>query len=756
MSRKPQVVMVSTNLFLVDIPKNKGAEHYFQMRIDFVGKHSRCAKKEDRRDVVDAFFKSPDTLMYFEPVGPKNHKPLTKILHYLFDGMNIIYTNWGMKENHDSEELEMEHGLRFNFNPQLIAPSIKIMEAKSKEVLMREFGAKEFGKSICAPPLHPSNDRGATNEVWEGSNYTFLATENGPAATVLNKAVLCEKNIPLLDYIELTLRSPLSKLGSNRIALAIIGLRVTNLFNKHSRRVMGCTKQGALALSFEGNDGVMTNVCDFFEKTYSVKMRHPCAPCVTLKAKNRCVFWPIEACMVAPGQRVLHETERDREKIIAKTSRKPHDMLREAQTMAGILNSTVPLTSLNPITTKAFVMEPPTLEYSNRRQISNRPSWNMRDLHLLNPQPLVNWIVLYHRNVQMGYVRKFIEDLRRTAHNLGMASDDPMSVSLLDFDVMQTHTTPIRLALALLPDKNNDKYLATKEFYDMRGISSQVSVFQKRLSLSYLANLLLKINNKLAGVNTTVPAINEKFPNTLFMGMDVWHAPPGQIINSIAAMVGFYGPDLASFCWDLLSVDPRKEQVDEKVSILVESCLRQVAKNAPNITHVIFYRDGVALEMQEKVRTAEIPALRSAFKKVLGREVQLIYMVVNKRQPVRFFKVEGQRIENPSAGTLVCSGITLRNADDFFLVSHRPLQGTSKPRYYTIITNDACVNNTILYQLTYDLCYLLTRATCAVSMPAPVYYAHLAAYRARKYYREEALNQFRQYNATNRLHMWFN
>ncbi|RWS17917.1 protein argonaute-4-like protein [Dinothrombium tinctorium] len=59
------------------------------------------------------------------------------------------------------------------------------------------------------------------------------------------------------------------------------------------------------------------------------------------------------------------------------------------------------------------------------------------------------------------------------------------------------------------------------------------------------------------------------------------------------------------------------------------------------------------------------------------------------------------------------------------------LQGTSRPTHYYVLWDDYKFTADELQKLTYYLCHTYARCTRSISVPAPVQYAHLAAYRAR-------------------------
>ena len=59
------------------------------------------------------------------------------------------------------------------------------------------------------------------------------------------------------------------------------------------------------------------------------------------------------------------------------------------------------------------------------------------------------------------------------------------------------------------------------------------------------------------------------------------------------------------------------------------------------------------------------------------------------------------------------------------------IQGTSRPSHYHVLWDDNHFEADELQQLTFQLCHTYVRCTRSVSIPAPAYYAHLVAFRAR-------------------------
>ena len=82
-------------------------------------------------------------------------------------------------------------------------------------------------------------------------------------------------------------------------------------------------------------------------------------------------------------------------------------------------------------------------------------------------------------------------------------------------------------------------------------------------------------------------------------------------------------------------------------------------------------------------------------------------------------------------GTVVDTQICHPYEFNWYLCSHAGIQGTSKPALYHVLYDDSNFKSDDLQILTNQLCYTYVRCARSVSIPAPVYYAHHVALRAR-------------------------
>lgn len=159
---------------------------------------------------------------------------------------------------------------------------------------------------------------------------------------------------------------------------------------------------------------------------------------------------------------------------------------------------------------------------------------------------------------------------------------------------------------------------------------------------------------------------------------------------------------------------------------------------------IIVYRDGVSEGQYATVLKEEMPEMKEAFKKfdtaTRPYRPTLTIVICGKRHNTRFYPVEKSAADpnlgNPKPGTVVDQGVTGVYSFDFFLQAHGGLQGTTRPTHYLIVIDENNLSSDIIQKVTHDVSYLFARATKAVSLVSPAYYADLACERGRCYIHE--------------------
>jgi hypothetical protein len=131
---------------------------------------------------------------------------------------------------------------------------------------------------------------------------------------------------------------------------------------------------------------------------------------------------------------------------------------------------------------------------------------------------------------------------------------------------------------------------------------------------------------------------------------------------------------------------------------------------------------------------------------------KLTIVICGKRHHTRFYPTEASAADrdgNPRPGTIVDRGVTAVYDFDFFLQglcfstcpcpsdclpqAHGGLQGTTRPTHYYVVHDEIRFKADDLQVLTNGVSYMFARATKAVSLVSPAYYADLACERGRCY-----------------------
>ncbi|CAG8608738.1 2182_t:CDS:1 [Ambispora gerdemannii] len=278
---------------------------------------------------------------------------------------------------------------------------------------------------------------------------------------------------------------------------------------------------------------------------------------------------------------------------------------------------------------------------------------------------------------------------------------------------------------------------------------------------SYCANVALKMNLKLGGTNSIldtaeIPELTKE--PVMLLGADVTH-PTGEnsedfpSICSVVASVDQHGSRYIDRHYDQkrtkedskgFTKTVSDEEIKEMQQIAKDLLTEYKQKNRFLPKKIIMYRDGVSESQYKMVLERELKAIKDAckdFKDIDGKtkkektyDPPITFIIVGKRHHVRANAEDRRNTDkngNCVPGTIIDQKITHPYLFDFYLYSHSSLQGTSRPAHYIILYDENKFNVDTLQNFTYKLCYNYQRATRSVSIPPPVYYAHLSAKHAR-------------------------
>ncbi|TFY79496.1 hypothetical protein EWM64_g4517, partial [Hericium alpestre] len=412
-------------------------------------------------------------------------------------------------------------------------------------------------------------------------------------------------------------------------------------------------------------------------------------------------------------------------------------------------------------------------------KVDERASWNLRDVKFAVGGRLENWAVLLikdrndrdeFQSMQDPELTKTIQGFMKMCRLCGMTVGQNLP-GLAQVDLLpKTQTDPIRgaavqkvrealmtlkpkprLVLVILSSSDKHVYSGIKHlcdvYLDVPTVCVQSAKIRKdKGQVQYFANVALKVNMKLGGVNHRLDDNmmgKLQKPPTMIVGMDVTHPGPSTVKGtpSIAAVVASVDQQFAQYPASLRMQQSKKEMITDLQDMMEERLTLYRSKNNRTLPQrILVYRDGVSEGQFAIVVEDEIPKMRAAFRKFDTPQTpyrpKLTVVICGKRHHTRFYPTEAQHADrdgNPRPGTVVDRGITAIYEFDFFLQAHGGLQGTTRPTHYYVVCNEMSLKADDLQVLTNAVSYTFARATKAVSLVSPAYYADLACERGRCY-----------------------
>ncbi|CAK7273580.1 hypothetical protein SEPCBS57363_005724 [Sporothrix epigloea] len=512
------------------------------------------------------------------------------------------------------------------------------------------------------------------------------------------------------------------------------------------------------------------------------------------KSASNPVLYPASWCTLLPGQPWNRKLSGDDTSSMIKFACRQPNL--NADSIVGVGRNALQLDSPNAsfkdynitigeklITVEARVLPAPDLVYGKKYKMTpERGSWN------LAARELVQGGARNARNIPWGFyempgargdVRAAMGSFKSSLKLLGVpVSETPLGLNKSDdrynFDVgtmdgvdaavevafqraVQSSPKP-KVILFVLADTDKYVYERIKLLGDTKyGIHTVCVVSQKftKDDKQYYANVALKFNLKLGGVNHRLDKpeklgiISEG--KTMVVGYDIIHPTnlgAGDDIKNLPSHVGLVASinkDLAQWPACQWSQTGRQELTSSELTEAMVSRLQRWREhNGAFPQSILVYRDGVSEGQFEQVLNAELPLMKEALKACNIPQTKITIVVSVKRHNTRFFPTkanEMSRSGNIECGTIVDRGVTLQRYWDFFLTAHTAIQGTARPARYTVIYDEifqTYINNpgvvtSELEKITYNMCYLFSRATKSVSICPPAYYADLVCTRARLY-----------------------
>ncbi|SJK96819.1 uncharacterized protein ARMOST_00065 [Armillaria ostoyae] len=559
------------------------------------------------------------------------------------------------------------------------------------------------------------------------------------------------------------------------------------------------TERDAASTVFTPTGGAQTNVAQYYARA-NQRLRYPNIICV--QTPKGAVI-PLERCYIVPGQLSRAELNPDATRDMVKfATKRPDQRLSAIQTGIQVLAYGQSRyvrdfgldikTGTLPMEIRARMINAPELKYGpGSKQLIVRPrdgAWNLVDKKFSKPMPLGSWIVVIfvpQHHFRPDDANRMIAALVQGCEAVGMQvsesqppfvyknAQDNIDKSIVDA-LTQTTTgrkTRPTFIVCILPDRSNaDLYTAVKQEV------SPINAYELANSDDGTERIKSRINAKLGGVNVipdpkSAPIISDPRQPTIVMGADVMHPAPRSQSPSYAAVVANIDSNGAQYASKTKPQLGRQEMIEDLRTMAADllglyiSHRKNVEKVSTLPKRLIFFRDGVSEGEFKRVLDLELPLLQAACADAgISPPPKITFIVVGKRHHMRFFpkndRDKDARSGNLLPGTVIDQAITNPVEFDFYLQSHGGIHGTSKSSHYNVVHDEFGFSADAIQSLAYTLCFTYARSTRSVSIPTPVYYAHIVCSRAKTHYdpqgasssvasgdsptREETLDQHRR------------
>ncbi|KAJ3676589.1 hypothetical protein LUZ60_004001 [Juncus effusus] len=610
-----------------------------------------------------------------------------------------------------------------------------------------------------------------------GFHTSFRTTQSGLSLNIDVSTTMIVRPGPVIDFLlaNQNLNHP-NQIDWNKAKRTLKSLRIKVQPTNQEYKIVGLSDEPCNRQTFmmknrrDGGEGeqVEMTVYDYFTREKRMDLRFSADfPCVNVGKLKRPTYFPIELCQLVSLQRYTKALNSlQRASLVEKSRQKPQERMRtltdahkkgnydqEPMLKAAGVQISTSFTAVD-----GRVLQAPKLKSGGDDLFPRNGRWNFNNKKLIEPCTVDRWAVVNFS--ARCDARNLVRDLIRCGGMKGVKMEQPFDVFeesrstrgaapnvRVDemFEMVKTKLPGApKFLLCLLPErKNSDVYGPWKRkcLADF-GIVTQCLAPQ-RVNDQYLTNLLLKINAKLGGMNSLLQI--EQMPNipmvsklpTIILGMDVSHGSPGQSDRpSIAAVVSSrQWPLISKYRASVHTQSPKMEMIDSLfkpkgaddngiVRELLIDFYTSSGKRKPD--QIIIFRDGVSESQFNQVLNIELDQIMQACKFLDENwNPRFTVIVAQKNHHTKFFIPNSP--DNVPPGTVVDNKVCHPKNYDFYMCAHAGMIGTTRPTHYHVLLDQIGFTPDDLQELVHSLSYVYQRSTTAISVVAPICYAHLAA-----------------------------
>ncbi|PIA35479.1 hypothetical protein AQUCO_03500087v1 [Aquilegia coerulea] len=684
--------------------------------------------------------------------------------------------------------VEISFAARIPMKP--IALALKGLEAENTgdalrviDIILRQQAAKRgcllVRQSFFHDDIRNFVSVGGGVTACRGFHSSFRTTQGGLSLNMDVSSTMILTPGPVLDFLltNQNLRDP-RQIDWGKARKMLKNLRVKARHNNMEFKIIGISEKACnqqyFPLKMRSGDGstegtVEITVYDYFKNRNIELANSAYLPCLDVGKLKRPNYLPLELCSLISLQRYTKAlSSMQRASLVEKSRQKPQDRIRTVtDAVKNYRYDDDPMLKACGISIEkqltAFegrVLNAPTLKVGNSEDcVPRNGRWNFNQKRLLSPIQIKRWaIVNFSARCDISYLS---QELIRCGRSKGIHIDNPHSLIEEDsqwrragpvvrveklFEQVKTKLPgPPEFLLCILPERKNcDIYgpWKKKNLHEM-GIFTQC-LSPTKINDQYLTNVLLKINSKLGGMNSlleveripTLPRLKET--PTMILGMDVSHGSPGQSdVPSIAAVVGSRSwPLISRYRASVRTQSPKVEMIDSLFKLLpngeddgiIRELLVEFYKSSQGRKpeQIIIFRDGVSESQFPQVLNIELEQIVKAVEHLGYTRIPKITLIVaQKNHHTKLFQSNDPN--NVPPGTVVDTQIVHPRNYDFYMCAHNGAIGTSRPAHYHVLLDEIGFSADELQNLVHSLSYVYQRSTTAISIVAPICYAHLAA-----------------------------
>ncbi|CAI0460289.1 unnamed protein product [Linum tenue] len=552
-----------------------------------------------------------------------------------------------------------------------------------------------------------------------GFHSSFRTTQGGFSLNMDVSTTMVLTPGPVKDFLLVNQNvRELREIDWDKARRMLKNLRIKATHNNREFKIIGlsemrCNQQLYVQLSNGDAENVEMTVYEYFTKHRSIPLTYSgFLPCLDVGKPKRPNFLPLELCSLISLQRYTKSlSSMQRASLVEKSRQKPQERIR---TVTDLL---LKATSIKRWAVVNFSAQCDTSRLS--RDLIN--CGRKKGIDIEGPKSLIDEYPQLRRSSPLARVESMFEQVRDKLPG------------------------PPEFILCLLPQrKNSDIYGPwKKKCLSDFGIVTQCISPPRVIKDQYLTNVLLKINSKLGGINSmleveltrSIPFITQT--PTMILGMDVSHGSPGRSdVPSVAAVVGsLEWPYITKYRASVRTQSPKLEMIDALYKptanntddgIMRELFIEFYKTSGAKPKQIVIFRDGVSESQFNQVLNIELPQIIKAYQHLGETDVpKFTVIIAQKNHHTKLFKAEGT--DNVPPGTVVDTTVVHPRNYDFYMCAHNGAIGTSRPAHYHVLVDEIGFSPDVLQNLIHSLSYVYQRSTTAISIVAPVCYAHLAA-----------------------------